>query len=121
MHQAKNLSSSNKVRCTMLIHPKSAKRLNIEDGEFVLVSSRVGSIKIEVEFSEDMMEDIVSIPHGFGHTKDGTKISWAQKKAGVSVNDITDNKNIDTLTGNAAFSAQVVSITKLSKGKDYAK
>ena len=115
MHQVEKLSAVKSVRCTLFMHPDCAKKHHIKDKEQVIVHSSVGEIKIEVELTDAIMPGTLSIPHGFGHTKKGTKISHAEAKAGVSVNDITDHKNIDTLTGNAAFSAQVVNIKKLPK------
>jgi len=79
----------------------------------VIVRSRVGEIKIPIEITDTIMEGVISIPHGFGHTREGVKISHAVKKAGVSINDITDHKKVDTLTGNAAFSSQIVTIKKV--------
>ncbi len=58
------------------------------------------------------MQGVVSIPHGFGHHRPGTRLSVAEKHAGVSINDITDPASIDPLTGNAAFSGQRVKISK---------
>ena len=63
------------------------------------------------------MRQVVSIPHGFGHNKKGTRLSVASDalRAGVSVNDITDQNRLDTLTNNAAFSGQPITITKSTK------
>jgi len=115
MHQVEKLSSSKNVRCTALIHPSCADKLNLIEGEEVLVSSKVGEIKIAIEITDAIMEGVISIPHGFGHTRDGVKISHAQAKAGVSINDITEHKRVDTLTGNAAFSSQVINIKKINQ------
>jgi len=57
-----------------------------------------------------MMQGVVSIPHGWGHSRKGTKLSIAQKYAGVSLNDLTNSKQIDVLTGNADFSGTKVKI-----------
>jgi hypothetical protein len=56
------------------------------------------------------MESVVSIPHGWGHSKKGTKMKIAEAHAGVSINDLTDANFIDELTGNAAFSGVPVQI-----------
>ena len=61
-----------------------------------------------------MMPGVLSIPHGFGHHRKGTRIPHAEAKPGVSVNDITDHECIDKLTGNAAFSAQKLYVEKIS-------
>lgn len=114
MHQVKHLSASKQVRCTVMMHPSDAKRLYLVDGEDIKVISRVGDIVIPVEITVAMMPGVLSIPHGFGHTRKGTKIRHAEAKPGVSVNDITDHERVDKLTGNAAFSGQTVQVEKIS-------
>ena len=96
--------------CTMLIHPDDAQSLNVATGQSAKVSSTVGSVSIEVEVSDEMMPGVVSIPQGWGHNHDDTKLSVAANQAGISVNDLTDASNIDVLTGNAVFSGIPVAI-----------
>ena len=118
MHQVSELSSHKSVRCTALINTKDAIALNLVDRQKVRVISNVGEIIIPIEITDDIMKGVVSIPHGFGHTKDDTKISHAKANAGVSVNDITDNRRIDPLTSNIAFSGQQVILKRYIKGKE---
>ncbi|MCB1022986.1 MAG: molybdopterin oxidoreductase family protein, partial [Acidobacteria bacterium] len=91
-------------RCTLLINSADAKRLALENGQTVRVTSRVGEVVIPLEITEDIMPGVVSIPHGYGHGRDGVKLDTANKYPGVSINDLTDELEIDELTGNAAFS-----------------
>lgn len=100
-------------RCTLLIHPNDAQQAGIVHHQQVQVQSRVGSISIKAEISDEMMEGVVSIPHGWGHNQEGVQMEVAQKHAGVSINDLTDELFIDELTGNAAFSGVFVTV----KGK----
>jgi anaerobic selenocysteine-containing dehydrogenase len=60
------------------------------------------------------MPGVVSVPHGFGHDRDGVPTGWrhASGLGGASVNDITDSHRIDPLSGNAAVQAVPVSVTK---------
>jgi hypothetical protein len=57
-----------------------------------------------------MRPGVVSVPHGFGHTRAGVGWRRAAEKAGASVNDITDPSVVDELTGNAAFTAVPVRV-----------
>ena len=93
-----------KNRCTVLMNDEDAKGLNFENRQMLKVSSRVGSIEIPLEISDKIMRGVVSIPHGYGHKREGVKLDTAQNYAGVSLNDLTDEQMIDELTGNAAFS-----------------
>jgi anaerobic selenocysteine-containing dehydrogenase len=47
------------------IHPKTAKRYGIENGDPIIVESNRGQIKLKALMTEDMMEGVVSIPHGW--------------------------------------------------------
>lgn len=105
-----------KNRCTAQIHPDDAKRLKIEDGDKITVSSKVGEIQIPVEITDSIMPRVISIPHGWGHTREGTRMETAQAHAGVSVNDITDDTFIDELTGVVAFSGLLVTVSKVKSG-----
>ena len=75
-----------------------------------LFSSRVGAIELPLEVSDEMRPGVLSIPHGFGHTRPDARWSVAQAHGGVSVNDITDPSLVDRLTGNAALNAAMVRV-----------
>lgn len=97
-------------RCTLQIHPRDAAAQGVSHGGLAEVETRAGCITLEVEVTEDVMPGVVSIPHGFGHDRAGTRTSVASEHAGVSVNDITDDAEIDRLSGNAAFSGLPVRV-----------
>lgn len=109
MHNSKNLIKGKK-RCTLLIHSKDAEALTIKNGQTVSVISDVGKVNIPIEITDTMMEGVLSMPHGWGHHRKGTKITVAQEQAGVSINDLTNPMKIDKLTGNADFSGTRVRI-----------
>ena len=98
-------------RCTLMINPEDAASLGISDKTLVKVSSRVGSVEVVAEISDDMMQGVVSLPHGYGHSRKGINLEVAEKYAGVSVNDLTDEMVLDDLTGNVAFSNVMVHIS----------
>lgn len=101
LHNSQRLVKG-KPRCTLMIHPDTAMQQGIVDGQKVKVTSRVNSIEIEAEVTDELMPGVVSIPHGWGHGRKGVRQRIAQAHAGVSVNDLTDDELIDTLSGNAA-------------------
>ncbi len=109
MHNSERLVRG-KNRCTLLIHPDDAQSRGIDNGAVVEVFSRVGRIEIEAEVSDSMMPGVVSIPHGWGHHRPGVQLDVAREYAGVSINDLTDDKATDELTGNAAFSGVPVRV-----------
>ena len=103
-----------KNRCTLLINTKDAEKLSLQDGEEVQVTSKVGNLNIVLEISNEMMQGVVSIPHGWGHIYKDSKMKISKNNAGVSINDLTDNKKIDKFTGNADFSGTKVRISSVS-------
>jgi anaerobic selenocysteine-containing dehydrogenase len=96
-------------RHRLLMHPEDLASRGIEDGTLVTVTSRVGEVTVDVEASVDMMPGVVSLPHGYGHQVDGTRLSRASKVPGVSINDLTDPDALD-LSGNAALSGVPVTV-----------
>lgn len=99
--------------CTLLMNPVDANKRQITNGQQVIVSSRVGSIEINVEITEEMMPGVVSIPHGWGHNRPNLSMGVAIEHAGVSINDLTDELVIDALIGTAAFSGVEVKVKAL--------
>lgn len=109
MHNSARLIKG-KPRCTVMMSPSDAEHVGVNDGAMVTVRSRVGAVTLPVEITEDMMAGVVSIPHGFGHGRDGVKLSVATTSPGVSLNDLTDDQSVDRLSGNAAFSGVPVTV-----------
>jgi anaerobic selenocysteine-containing dehydrogenase len=109
MHNSEKLMQG-RNRCTLMIHPYDAKALNINDKTLVRVSSRVGSVEVIAEITDSIMRGVVCMPHGYGHTRKGSRLDVAERYAGASINDLTDETVLDDLTGNAAFSNVMVHI-----------
>jgi anaerobic selenocysteine-containing dehydrogenase len=98
-----------KPRHQLLMHPGDLADRGIADGSLVDVASRVGSVRVEVAATDDIMPGVVSLPHGYGHQQDGTRLRHASKLPGVSINDLTDPELLD-LSGNAALSGAPVTV-----------
>lgn len=109
MHNSERMIKG-RERCTLLMHSKDADALKIKENQKVTVTSSVGEVKIPIEITDTMMRGVVSIPHGWGHHRKGIEMKVAQENAGVSLNDLTNNMQLDTLTGNADFSGTKVKI-----------
>ncbi len=108
MHNAERLMKG-KERCTLMMHPDDAERIGVSSGDMVSVSSRVGTVHAPAELTTDMMVGVVSLPHGFGHGREGVQLRIATSRPGVSINDLTDELAID-VSGNAAFSGVPVTV-----------
>ncbi len=111
LHNAPKLVSG-APRCTLLVHPDDAKSLGLSEGDKARVKSRVGEVVVPIELSISMMKGVVSLPHGYGHGREGIRLQVAAAHAGESVNDLTDELAIDALSGNAAFSGVRVQVER---------
>ncbi len=109
MHNAERLVRG-KNRCTLLMHPHDADARGLRHGALVRIESRVGAVEGELDVSDEVMPGVVSLPHGWGHAREGTQMTVAAAHPGVSINDLTDDQRIDALTGNAAFSGVRVTV-----------
>jgi anaerobic selenocysteine-containing dehydrogenase len=112
MHNSERLVKGNpaKPQCSILMHPTDAANRDLLHGQKVVVRSHVGSIVLPIEVSEEIMPGVVSIPHGWGHDRDGNQQAVARQHPGASINDLTDEQNIDALCGTAAFNGTAVTV-----------
>ena len=110
MHNHQRLMKG-KPRHQLLMHPSDAAREGWQAGMSVRIESRVGHIEAELACSDEMMPGVVSLPHGYGHSRSGIRAQVAQRHAGVSCNDITDEQFVDLLSGNAAVNGVAVQIS----------
>jgi anaerobic selenocysteine-containing dehydrogenase len=97
-------------RCTLLVHPDDLARQGLSDGAQAELRSRTGRLTVTVEASEDLMPGVVSLPHGYGHDREGVRMATASANAGVSCNDVTDDRWLDALSGNAAVNGVPVTL-----------
>ncbi|MFJ4258410.1 molybdopterin oxidoreductase family protein [Pseudomonas monteilii] len=99
-----------KPRHQLLMHPQDLQQRHLQDGQRVRIRSRTGDLEIEVQACEDMMPGVVSLPHGFGHGRQGVHMQIAQTQPGVSANDLTDERFRDAVSGNAALNGVPVQV-----------
>ena len=110
MHNSERLVKGPQ-RCTLLMHPRDASARGLQDGQRVHVRSRVGEVEVPLEVTDAMTPGVVSLPHGWGHGRPGTRMMVANAHAGASLNDLTDPLAVDALSGVAAFSGVPVEVS----------
>ena len=111
MHNSRRLVKGPQ-RCTLLVHPDDASARQLADGDRARLGSEAGTIDVPVEVTDAMLPGVVSLPHGWGHDRDGTRLGVAREHAGASVNDVTSDRYLDTLSGNAAFNGLAVTLQR---------
>lgn len=109
MHNSERLTRG-RPRHQLLMNPADLADRDIADGSRVRVTSRVGSVEVDVAASDDLMPGVVSLPHGYGHARDGVRMERSREVPGVSVNDLTDPELLD-VSGNAALNGVPVDVT----------
>ena len=109
MHNSERLTKG-RPRHQLLMNPGDLADRDLADGARVRVTSRIGSVEVEVASSDDLMPGVVSLPHGYGHAKDGVLMTHSREVPGVSINDLTDPELLD-VSGNAALNGVPVAVT----------
>lgn len=99
-----------KDRCTLLIHPDDAARCGVADNDVVTVKSEAGEIKVPVEVTDAIKPGVVSMPHGWGHGKPGTRMAVANGSPGANTNVLSPPTFIDEPSGNGALNGIPVTI-----------
>ncbi|MFJ6102776.1 molybdopterin-dependent oxidoreductase [Streptomyces sp. NPDC092359] len=100
-------------RCTLQVHPEDAARLRLVDGGLARVKGEGGELEVPVEISDGVRPGVVSIPHGWGHDRPGTRLSVASARPGVNVNQLLDGSRIDPLSGTAVLNGFPVELSPL--------
>lgn len=99
-----------KPPCTLQIHTGDAEQLGLRNGDMAVVRSETGSVTMQVDIDDNILQGVVSIPQGWGHNHEDTKMSIAATQPGISINTLTNSKRVDPVTGNAAFNGTPVAI-----------
>jgi anaerobic selenocysteine-containing dehydrogenase len=95
-------------RCTLQIHPDDAARLGVTDT--AVVTGPGGKLEVPVEITDNIRPGVVSLPHGWGHTAPGTRLSVAATQAGVNVNGLLDSSLLEPLSGTAVLNGVPVEV-----------
>ncbi|WP_327749102.1 molybdopterin oxidoreductase family protein [Streptomyces europaeiscabiei] len=98
-------------RCTLHIHPDDASRLGLADGDAVRIKGAGGEVTAPVEVTDVVRRGVVSLPHGWGHDRPGTRMSHAAIDPGVNVNQLLDGSLLDPLSGNAVLNGIPVELS----------
>jgi len=101
-------------RCTLHIHPEDAERLGVVDGAPVRVKGAGGEVTAPAEITDALRRGVVSLPHGWGHDRPGTRLSHAATDPGVNVNQLLDGSQLDPLSGNAVLNGVPVEVAALT-------
>ncbi|MFG1931723.1 molybdopterin-dependent oxidoreductase [Mycobacterium sp. NPDC048908] len=88
-------------RCTLQIHPDDAAELGLTDN--ASIKGPGGDLLAPIELAPGMRRGVVSLPHGWGHDRGGTRQGVAADQPGVNVNQLNDGGQLDPLSGTAVL------------------
>ncbi|WP_079122627.1 molybdopterin oxidoreductase family protein [Streptomyces abyssalis] len=103
-------------RCTLQVHPDDATRLGLADGAGARVTGDGGEVTAPVEVTDAVRTGVVSLPHGWGHDRPGTRMRVAAGDPGVNVNQLLDGKLLDPLSGTAVLNGFPVRVAPAGAG-----
>ena len=109
MHNSQRLVKG-KGRCNVMIHPEDAERLAVADGDDLVVSTPSGTLTLPAWVCDDIMPGVISVPHGWGHDREGVKLGVARRVAGQSVNDIIGSNRVEAVTAMAQLNGIPVTV-----------
>jgi anaerobic selenocysteine-containing dehydrogenase len=101
--------------CTLQVSGPDALRLRLADGGVARVTSRVGSLVAPVEVTDDLMPGVASLPHGWGHDVDESRLTVAKAHRGVNANVLTDDRAYDQASGTAVLFGTPVTIEPVTE------
>ncbi|MFH9612245.1 molybdopterin oxidoreductase family protein [Streptomyces pratensis] len=112
MHNVASLRGGSNV-CTLQIHPDDAARIGLTEGDSVRITAAGGEVEAPAEITDSVRPGVVSLPHGWGHSRPGTRMSVAGAEPGVNVNQLLDGTLLDPLSGTAVLNAVPVSVAPM--------
>ncbi|MFJ6607473.1 molybdopterin oxidoreductase family protein [Streptomyces lydicus] len=98
-------------RCTLHVHPEDAARLGLTDGEPARLKGDGGEVEVPVEITDTVRPGVVSLPHGWGHDRPGTRLGVAAADPGVNVNQLNAGRLLDPLSGTAVLNGLPILLT----------
>ncbi|MFJ3703577.1 MULTISPECIES: molybdopterin oxidoreductase family protein [Streptomyces] len=110
MHNVASLRGGTNV-CTLQIHPDDAARIGLREGDTARITAAGGEVEASAEITDSVRTGVVSLPHGWGHSRPGTRMSVAGAEPGVNVNQLLDGTLLDPLSGTAVLNAVPVAVT----------
>lgn len=100
-----------KSHCVLEMSEQDAERLNISDGQEVILSANQQSLNVAVVTSEDIAPGVVSLPHGFSQD---AEMNQTNSQKGPNYNRLVPANRVDALSATSALNGAPVTIQKVS-------
>ncbi len=107
MHNVPALAGGTNT-CTLQMHPDDVADLGLTDS--AKIKGAGGELLAPIEPMPGMRRGVVSLPHGWGHDRGGTRLGVAAGQPGVNANQLNDGNTLDPLSGTAVLNGIPVDI-----------
>ncbi len=97
----------------LYVHPADADAAGLSDGDLGWLESRVHAGPVPIKLTRDMRRGVVSLPHGWGHAAVGRFQRTASLRPGVSVNDWTDDAEVESVVGQSILNGVPVRLGRV--------
>jgi anaerobic selenocysteine-containing dehydrogenase len=101
-------------RCTLYVHPLDAERIGVSSGDRVRVTTAEGELEVAAEVTTGIRAGVVSLPHGYGHDLEGSRLHVASRRPGINSNRLNPAKLVDEASGNAVVNGVPVTLEKVA-------
>jgi len=98
-------------RARLFMHPDDAAARGLREGDRVSVRSRTGALDAALHVTDEVMNGVVSLPHGFGHAGARETLRVAGGLPGGNVNALTDEERVEPILGTSALNGVPVEVT----------
>jgi anaerobic selenocysteine-containing dehydrogenase len=98
-----------KNHCVLEMNEADAKRLDISDGQEVILSANQQSLKVAVDTSADIAPGVVSLPHGFS---EDAELNQSNSQKGPNYNRLVPANRVDALSATSALNGAPVALQK---------
>jgi anaerobic selenocysteine-containing dehydrogenase len=98
----------------LYVNPADAERAGVGDGDAAVLESRVHRGTVQIRVTDDMAAGVVSLPHGWGHAESAPWQKVAGSHPGVSVNDWTDDGEVEAVVGQSILNGVPVRLSALA-------
>ncbi|KUI43189.1 formate dehydrogenase [Mycobacterium sp. IS-1590] len=104
----------------VIIHPKDAADLGVDQGDLVRVFSPVGEVELTAVVDDRPRQGVIIVDHGWGSRVFDPRGDVAPVSYGVNRNLLVEGAPVDPLSQTAALSSQYVGVELISSGDDQA-
>jgi anaerobic selenocysteine-containing dehydrogenase len=101
------------------LHPDTAAAREIEDGEWVMLTTPHGRMRAKARFSSKLDPRVVSATHGWWQACDALSQPGydAESDDGANLNAVIGNHEVDPISGSVPFKSYLCQIVRLTKAE----